>query len=347
MLARNDKEFLSESFRKIDLLKREMDKVIIGLDELKEALLIAVLTDGHILIEGEPGLAKTLAAKVFAQCIQAPFGRVSFTTDVMPLDLFVSYEFTDKKDSPFIFRDGPLLISAIFLADELNRTTPKTQSALLEAMEEKQVTYEGRVYKLGKDGVFVVTAVQNPIEREATYPLSEACMERFLIKLKIPFPLYKDERIIAAKSEEWKRGKIKINPIFTPKELVDLRNLIYEKYYPELKDENSQIIRYITRIVREFRQKRKDKTKQENGLIEYGISPRGAEDLKAAARVYAFLRRADKVLPEHVKKMAYSTLRGKFNLTPQARDEGKTHDSVIEEVLDSVPDLEETEECNR
>ncbi len=342
MLDKAEKKFVKESFERIELLYQEMDKVIIGQYELKESLLVALLGDGHILIEGEPGLAKTLAAKVFAQCIGVPFDRISLTTDVSPKDFVVGATYRKKgKIIQPIPCEGPILRATIFLADELNRTPPKTQSALLEAMEEKQITFEVKVYKLGTLGIFLVIAVQNPIEREATYPLAEALMERFLIKLFIPFPNYKEERIIAARSEEWKRGKIKIKSIFKPNEIVELRDLIYEKHYPELMDPDSLIIRYITRVVREFRKSRKDK--EGNGLLEYGISPRGTEDLKIVSRAYAFLAGADMVLPKYVKRAAFPALRGKFNLTNQAKQlEGKTENSFIKEILDKVP-VEEVE----
>lgn len=334
--------YLRDAFEETKVLRKEVHKVIVGMDDLFDAILIAILGRGHILIQGEPGQAKTLTVKIFARCIDVPYSRVSFTTDVNPTDLVQSVEATNKADPPFIILPGPLLTGAFLLGDELNRTPPKTQSALLEAMEEGQVTIEGKPYDLRKKGkgIHTVFAVQNPIEREATYPLAEALMERFLEMLLTTFLSYRDERIVTAcKSEEWKRGKIKINTILQPEQLVQLGNALYEDFYPELHDPDSLIIRYITRIVREFRKERKENKKgnEEEAQLEYGISTRGCIHLTICSRIYAFLCGSDTVYPEHVKTVACQTLRGKFNLTPYIkRVKGKTEDMVIKEILDRV-----------
>lgn len=341
MTVKTKDSYLRDAHEQINVLRKEVHKVVVGLDDLIDAILIAILGRGHILIEGEPGLAKTLAVKIFAKCIKVPFSRISFTTDVNPTDLIQSIEPTMKPEQPFIFLPGPLLKGAFLLGDELNRTPPKTQSGLLEAMEEGQVTIEGKPYDLRKQGkgIHTIFAVQNPIEREATYPLAEALMERFLEKLFTNFPTYKNERIIAVKSQEFKRGKIKTNTIFQPEQLVELGNTIYEDFYPELLDPDSLIMRYITRIVREFRKERKDNKRgnEEEARLEYGISPRGTIDLTICSRVYAFLQGSEVVLPEHAKVMTYPALRGKFNLTPYTKQiEGMTEDMLIKKILGRV-----------
>lgn len=338
-LDKAERQFVKESFLRMKQLRENMDRIIIGQSKLKEAFLWAVLSDGHILIEAQPGTGKTLAVKAFARCIDAPYSRIQFTPDTTPTELLRIYEETEDPNKSRS-RPGPLVTGTVVHADELNRTPPRVQSALLQAMQEKKVTYGDEEFTLGTDDLYFVAAVQNEIEREGTYFLSEACMERFLVKITGLRPSNKELRKITALSEDFERHLAQIKPVFKPKELVELRVLI-EKRYPELKDPDSLVISYITRLVEaslKIAPKKKNKReKDKNVLIEYGISARGSIHLKAAARVYAFLRGMDTVLPEHIKAVARPVLRGKFNLAPQVDKKARDYDDIVKQLLDTVP----------
>ncbi len=278
---------------KIQALKTEVEKVIVGQHELIEGILVGLLSDGHILLEGYPGLGKTMTVKTLARVIDAEFHRIQFTPDLIPGDI-IGFEMLEPGSTKTTVHKGPIFTN-LLLADEINRAPAKVQSALLEAMQERQVTIGRTTYPLEK--LFLVLATQNPIKVTGTYLLPEAEVDRFMLKLKITYPSYTEERSITERQVLDEEPKLK--KVFTPKELLNLRHKIVESY--PLKEE-SPILRYSTRIVLATRPE--ESNGYVKGLVAYGASPRASIALARAARAYTFLQGEDSVMPEHVKKMA-------------------------------------------
>ncbi|MCF6158549.1 MAG: MoxR family ATPase [wastewater metagenome] len=322
----NDKGFIKE---KVDKIKNEVGKVIVGQEEMVEGIIIALLSDGHILLEGYPGLGKTVTVKTIARTLGAKFQRVQFTPDLIPGDI-TGFEVWDPETKKSKVQKGPVFTN-LLLADEINRSPAKVQSALLEAMQEKQVTIGRETHFLNK--VFLVLATQNPIEISGTYLLPEAEIDRFMFKLKINYPSYKDEREIAER--QVLDTETPLDVILTPKEILSLRHTITE-WFPL--HETSAIIKYITRLVRATRPE--ESNGELNSLVMYGASPRATISLAKASRVYAFIHGDDIVLPEHVYTMAYPVLRHRIILTHEAESQGITSDDIIEKILHKVTRLE-------
>lgn len=317
---------------KIQTLKAEVEKVIVGQHELIEGILVGLLSDGHILLEGYPGLGKTMTVKTLARVIDAEFHRIQFTPDLVPGDI-IGFEMLEPGSMKTTIHKGPVFTN-LLLADEINRAPAKVQSALLEAMQERQVTIGRTTYPLEK--LFLVLATQNPIEVTGTYLLPEAEVDRFMLKLRITYPSYTEERSITERQVSDEEPRLK--RAFTPRELLTLRHTIVDSY--PLREE-SPILRYSTRIVRATRpESTSNGNGRVKGLVAYGASPRASIALAKAARAYAFLQGEDIVMPEHVKKMAYPVLRHRIILTHEAEARGIEPDEVINSVLDTVPILD-------
>lgn len=290
-------------------------QVLVGYEKVSERLVTALLCGGHILLEGPPGVAKTMLAKTFAKLTNADFKRIQFTPDLLPTDIVGTMMF-DPKKGEFKIRKGPIFTN-IVLADEINRASPKTQSALLEAMEEKQVTIEGNTYVL--DRPFIVIATQNPIEQEGTYPLPEAQLDRFLFKVNINYPNKADEKEIVRKvlSDSIK----KLKHVFTKDEILALRKGVEEVRVSE------EMIEYITTIVEKLR---------ESAVVAWGPSPRASIAMMAVGRTSAFLNERAYVIPGDVKRHAISILQHRIGIKPENEIEGVTTSGVVSDVLDEV-----------
>ena len=305
-------------------LKREVSKVIVGQEGLVEKMLVALLADGHILIEGVPGLAKTLAVKTLAQAIHAQFQRIQFTPDLLPADITGTLIF-NPKDGLFYPKRGPVF-SNFVLADEINRSPAKVQSALLEAMQERQVTIGDNTFKL--DNPFLVMATQNPIEQEGTYPLPEAQVDRFLMKVTIGYPNKEEEKSIIRQN---------INPVSTnvqalikPEEIVEVRELVNKIYVDE------KIERYIVDIVLATRFPSDYGLNDLTSIISFGASPRASISLARAARAYAFLKNRGYVIPEDIRAVSHDVLRHRIGLSYEAEANNISADEVISEILDKI-----------
>ena len=308
----------------VDVIRQEMNKVIIGQRHLTDSLLIGLLSNGHILLEGVPGLAKALAIKTMASIIDAKFSRIQFTPDLLPADLIGTLIYSQKNED-FIVRKGPLF--AIFiLADEINRSPAKVQSALLEAMQERQVTIGETTYKL--DEPFLVLATQNPIEQEGTYPLPEAQVDRFMLKVVITYPEKEEERLIIRENladtfpEAAKRLR--------PEDIIRARSTVKEVYLDE------KIENYILDIVFATREPAKFGLAKFTPLISYGASPRAGISLANAAKAYAFIKRRGFVVPEDIRVLCADVLRHRIGLTYEAEAENVTQDQIITEILNTV-----------
>lgn len=309
----------------IDILKMEMDKVIVGQKYMVERLLIGLLADGHILLEGVPGLAKTLAINSLAKAIKADFSRIQFTPDLLPADLLGTMIYNQKKEE-FIVRKGPLF-SNFILADEINRAPAKVQSALLEAMQERQVTIGDQTYKLPEP--FLVLATQNPIEQEGTYPLPEAQVDRFMLKVVIGYPNKEDEKkIIRANISPL--GMPKTTPILHPDEIIKARKVVREVYMDE------KIEQYIIDIVFATRFPEQYKLNKYKSLINYGASPRASINLALASKAYAFIKRRGYVIPEDVRAVCHDVLRHRIGLSYEAEAENITAEDIITGILNVV-----------
>ncbi|MGE5382918.1 MAG: AAA family ATPase [Omnitrophica WOR_2 bacterium] len=308
----------------IDLIDMEMHRVIVGQRHMVERLLIGLLSNGHILLEGVPGLAKTLAIKSLAHIIDAKFSRIQFTPDLLPADLTGTMIYSQKNEE-FIVKKGPIFANFI-LADEINRSPAKVQSALLEGMQERQVTIGEHTYPLSEP--FLVLATQNPIEQEGTYPLPEAQVDRFMLKVLIGYPSREEEKLIMRQnmSEEFPTTKT----IITPAQILKARNLTREVYLDE------KIENYITDIVFTTRYPADNKLKKFEGLISYGASPRASINLALAAKAYAFIKRRGYVIPEDVRAVAHDVLRHRIGLTYEAEAENITSNEIINEILNTV-----------
>lgn len=309
----------------VDLLSNEMDKVIVGQKSMVERLLIGLLSNGHILLEGVPGLAKTLAINTLAKCIHADFSRIQFTPDLLPADLIGTMIYNQKQEA-FSIRKGPVFANFV-LADEINRAPAKVQSALLEAMQEKQVTIGDQTFQLPNP--FLVLATQNPVEQEGTYPLPEAQMDRFMLKVVIGYPTKEEERKIIT-SNISPEGMPKPNAILNPDDIIKARKVVKDVYMDE------KIERYIVDIVFSTRFPKEYKLEKFHGLISYGGSPRASINLALAAKAYAFIKRRGYVIPEDVRAICTDVMRHRIGLTYEAEAENITSENIITEILNTV-----------
>jgi len=320
--ALNDKIQKESAF--VDMLNMEMKKVIIGQKQMIERLMIGLLSNGHILLEGVPGLAKTLAIKSMAQSIEARFSRIQFTPDLLPADLLGTLIYSQKKEE-FVVRKGPIFANFI-LADEINRSPAKVQSALLEAMQERQVTIGDSTYPLEEP--FLVLATQNPIEQEGTYPLPEAQVDRFMLKIVIGYPNKEEEKLILRQNI---RGAYpETNRILKPGDIIKAREVVREVYLDE------KIENYITDIVFSSRFPAEFKLERYENMINYGASPRASINLALAAKAFAFIKRRGYVIPEDIRAVAHDVLRHRIGLTYEAEAENITSEDIISEILNTV-----------
>ncbi len=308
----------------VDMIYLEMNKVIIGQKHMTERLLIGLLANGHILLEGVPGLAKTLAINSLANVIDAKFSRIQFTPDLLPADLLGTLIYSQKKEE-FVVKKGPLFANFV-LADEINRAPAKVQSALLEAMQERQITIGDETFKL--DEPFLVMATQNPIEQEGTYPLPEAQVDRFMLKVVINYPKKEEEKIILRKNIT--NAFAKTNKIIKPEDILKAREIVREVYLDE------KIENYITDIVFASRYPKDYNLSKFEQMISYGASPRASINLALAAKAYAFLKRRGYVIPEDVRAIAHDVMRHRIGLTYEAEAENVTSEDIINEILNSV-----------
>jgi MoxR-like ATPase len=308
----------------VDTLTTEIAKVIVGQKQMVDRLLIGLLCNGHILLEGVPGLAKTLTIKSLASAINAKFQRIQFTPDLLPADL-VGTMIYNQKDGKFFTHRGPIFANFI-LADEINRAPAKVQSALLEAMQERQVTIGEETFKL--DEPFLVLATQNPIEQEGTYPLPEAQVDRFMLKVKIGYPSREDELAIMRQNVMGSQGDIK--PVVSPKDILSARAAVRSVYMDE------KIERYILDIVFATREPAQFKLEKIAPMISYGASPRASINLALAAKAHAFIKRRGYVIPEDVRAISLDVLRHRVAVTYEAEAEEVTSESVVQEILNHI-----------
>ncbi len=308
----------------IDLINLEMNKVIIGQKSMTERLMIGLLSNGHILLEGVPGLAKTLAIKSLANVIKADFSRIQFTPDLLPADLLGTLIYSQKSEE-FVVRKGPIFANFI-LADEINRSPAKVQSALLEAMQEKQVTIGEKTFKLPDP--FLVMATQNPIEQEGTYPLPEAQVDRFMLKVVISYPKKEEEKLILRQNISNEMPAT--NSVISTEDILKARAVVREVYLDE------KIENYITDIVFASRFPTEYRLKKFEKLISYGGSPRASINLALAAKAYAFIKRRGYVIPEDIRAVAHDVLRHRIGLTYEAEAENITTEEIINEILNTI-----------
>ena len=308
----------------VDLLSMEMGKVIVGQKQLIENLLIGLLANGHILLEGVPGLAKTLAINTLAQAVSAKFSRIQFTPDLLPADVLGTLIYSQKNEQ-FEVHKGPIFANFV-LADEINRSPAKVQSALLEAMQERQVTIGEETFKLPEP--FLVMATQNPIEQEGTYPLPEAQVDRFMLKVVVSYPKKEEERQIIRMNNTVEFPKAQ--PVVSPEDIVRARQVVRDVYMDE------KIEKYIVDIVYATRTPADYNLKELSGLISYGASPRASISLAMAAKAYAFIKRRGYVIPEDVRAVCNEVLRHRIGLTYEAEAENITTENIISQVLNAV-----------
>ena len=308
----------------INLITKGMDQTIVGQKHLVESLLIALLSNGHVLLEGVPGLAKTLAIKTLAQLIDANYSRIQFTPDLLPADVIGTMVYSVKNET-FQVKKGPIFANFV-LADEINRAPAKVQSALLEAMQERQVTIGDNTFKL--DEPFLVMATQNPIEQEGTYPLPEAQVDRFLLKVIIGYPTRDDERLIIRQNIS--PVKTEIHPLVKPEEVIEAQKVVSQIYGDE------KIERYIVDIVFATRMPAEYGMDDLTGVIAFGASPRASIALAKAARAYAFLQHRGFVVPEDVRAVCHDVLRHRIGLTYEAEANNITTDEIVSNILDRV-----------
>jgi MoxR-like ATPase len=308
----------------VDLLSMEMSKVIVGQKYMVERLLIGLLSNGHILLEGVPGLAKTLAIKSLASTVQAKFHRIQFTPDLLPADL-IGTQIYNQKQEAFTVRRGPIFANFI-LADEINRAPAKVQSALLEAMQERQVTIGDSTFELEEP--FLVLATQNPIEQEGTYPLPEAQVDRFMLKVVIGYPNKEEEKMIIR--ENMASSMPTVKAVIKPQDIINSRLVAREVYMDE------KIERYILDIVFATRTPKDYKLDKLTQLISYGGSPRASINLALASKAYAFIKRRGYVIPEDVRAICADVLRHRIGLTYEAEAENVTAENIVSEILNTV-----------
>ncbi|MFH1777158.1 MAG: MoxR family ATPase [Candidatus Omnitrophota bacterium] len=303
----------------------EIRKVIVGQDYLVERLLIGLLANGHILVEGVPGLAKTLSIKTLAQTVKTKFQRLQFTPDLLPADIIGTLIY-NPKEGTFTTKKGPIFAN-IILADEINRAPAKVQSALLEAMQERQITIGENTFKL--DEPFLVMATQNPIEQEGTYPLPEAQVDRFMLKINLTYPSMQEEHKIL-KMMSFTDKKIAVNPVVAPEDIIRARAVVDEVYMDE------KVEQYILNIVFATRAPEKYKLNDLSGLIQYGASPRASIYLTVAARAYAFIQGRGYVTPQDVKSIGPDVLRHRVIVSYEAEAEEKTSEDIIKRIFEEI-----------
>ena len=308
----------------VNMITMGMDKVIVGQKHLVESLLIGLLSDGHILLEGVPGLAKTLAIKTLSSLIDAKYSRIQFTPDLLPADVIGTMIYS-QKDEQFVANKGPVFANFV-LADEINRAPAKVQSALLEAMQERQVTLGKQTFALPKP--FLVMATQNPIEQEGTYPLPEAQVDRFMLKVIIDYPKLEEEKKIIRQNINGERTEVR--PILKAEDIIAAREVVRQVYLDE------KIEQYIADIVFATRYPEKYDLKELKGLIGFGGSPRASINLALAARSYAFIKRRGYVIPEDVRFVAHDVLRHRIGLTYEAEATNVTSDEIVSKILNKV-----------
>lgn len=308
----------------VEYLRSGMKQTIVGQTQLVDALLIALLADGHILLEGMPGLAKTLAIKTLAHLVQADYKRIQFTPDLLPADVVGTMMYSQKKED-FQVKQGPIFANFI-LADEINRAPAKVQSALLEAMQERQVTIGEQTFKLPKP--FLVMATQNPIEQEGTYPLPEAQVDRFMLKVKISYPKREEEAIIIRDMMRIERQVV--SPVLNVEDLIEARDIVRQIYLDE------KIEKYIIDIVFATREPKEAGLSHLSNLISFGASPRASLALALAARAYAFIKGRGYVVPEDIRAVCYDVLRHRIGLSYEAEAQELSADDLIQEILNKV-----------
>ena len=301
-----------------------MDQIIVGQKHLVESLLIGLLSDGHVLLEGVPGLAKTLAIKTLASLIDAKYSRIQFTPDLLPADVVGTMVYS-QKDESFQVKKGPIFANFV-LADEINRAPAKVQSALLEAMQERQVTIGKETFLLPEP--FLVLATQNPIEQEGTYPLPEAQVDRFMLKVIIDYPKQEEEKLIIRQNINGEKFNVK--PILKAEEIIEARKVVRQVYLDE------KIERYIVDIVFATRYPEKYDLKELKDMIGFGGSPRASINLALAARTYAFIKRRGYVIPEDVRAVAHDVLRHRIGLTYEAEASNVTSDEIVSKISNKV-----------
>ena len=308
----------------VDILTMEMTKVIVGQKHLIENLLIGLLANGHILLEGVPGLAKTLAINTLASSVNAKFNRIQFTPDLLPADVIGTMIYSQKSET-FQIKKGPIFANFI-LADEINRSPAKVQSALLEAMQERQVTIGDETFKLPEP--FLVMATQNPIEQEGTYPLPEAQVDRFMLKVVVTYPKKDEEKEIIRMNNSGTFPKA--SPVLQPEDIIKARSVVRDVYMDE------KIERYIVDIVYATRTPDAYGLKTLKDMISYGASPRASISLAMASKAYAFIKRRGYVIPEDVRAVCYEVLRHRIGLTYEAEAENITSENIIEDIMNAV-----------
>lgn len=323
-----DIKILNEKIEKesafVDIIRMEMNKVIIGQRHLTDSLMIGLLSNGHVLLEGVPGLAKTLAIRSLASIIDAKFSRIQFTPDLLPADLIGTLIYSQKKEE-FIVKKGPIFANFI-LADEINRSPAKVQSALLEAMQERQVTIGETTFRL--DDPFLVLATENPIEQEGTYPLPEAQVDRFMMKVMIDYPTIDEEKLIVR--ENLAIDFPKANTVVKTDDIKRARNVVRQVYMDE------KIENYILNIVFATRTPEKYGLSAFKNLISYGASPRASINIALAAKAYAFIKRRGYVIPEDIRAICPDVMRHRIGLTYEAEAENMDQDKIISEILNVV-----------
>ncbi|MCB0804936.1 MAG: MoxR family ATPase [Bacteroidales bacterium] len=327
-MMQSDIKELNERIQKesafVEMINMELHKVIIGQKHMVERLMIGLLANGHILLEGVPGLAKTLAITSLASVIDARFARIQFTPDLLPADLLGTLIYSQKSEE-FVVRKGPIFANFI-LADEINRSPAKVQSALLESMQERQVTIGDQTYPLEEP--FLVLATQNPIEQEGTYPLPEAQVDRFMLKVIINYPQKEEEKMILRQNITSTFPKA--NKVLKTSDIIKAREVVREVYLDE------KIENYITDIVFSSRYPSKFKLSKYEGMINYGASPRASINMALAAKAYAFIKRRGYVIPEDVRAVAHDVMRHRIGLSYEAEAENITTEDIINEILNTV-----------
>ncbi|HEU0111249.1 MAG TPA: AAA family ATPase [Flavisolibacter sp.] len=318
-------ERISYSGKFIDTLRNEVGKVIVGQSYMFDRLLIGLLSNGHVLLEGVPGLAKTLTIKSLSQAIHANFSRIQFTPDLLPADVIGTLIYNQQRNE-FVVRKGPIFANFI-LADEINRAPAKVQSALLEAMQERQVTIGDTTYKL--DEPFLVLATQNPLEQEGTYPLPEAQVDRFLMKVVVGYPTRNEEQLIIRQNVQGMAAQ-KVNQVISVSEIVNARQMVRDIYMDE------KVEQYILDIVFATRNPSEYKLDSLKPLISYGSSPRGSINLAVAAKAQAFLNKRGYVIPEDVRAISNDVLRHRIGLTYEAEAENVSVVDIIDQIIQKI-----------
>lgn len=308
----------------VNMITQGMDQVIVGQKHLIDSLMIGLLSNGHILLEGVPGLAKTLAIKTLASLIDSKYSRIQFTPDLLPADVVGTMVYSQAKEQ-FQIKKGPIFANFV-LADEINRAPAKVQSALLEAMQERQVTIGDQTFRL--DDPFLVMATQNPIEQEGTYPLPEAQVDRFMLKVIISYPKKEEEKQIVRQNINGK--KVEIKPVLKPSEIIEAREIVQKVYIDE------KIERYIVDIVFATRFPQDYGLSDLKEMISFGASPRASISLAMAARAYAFLKQRGYVIPEDVRAVCHDVLRHRIGLSYEAEANNMTAEEIISEILNKV-----------